>query len=131
MEDELDLNNQSNDDEFVDKYGQIVNYDDEGNLVDPKITLPKGYDDEFNMRGVQSEGDEVDEYLRNYVDAKHSMGLYPKVSSIAGCRFCKKYKLTCQEIVDRFNAMYADGWLYYIHDNDIGASNSVIFDSPF
>ena len=126
-QDKLDLNNHSDLHEIVlpERYDED-DYHDESS---PKVFDNEG--GEFNMRGVQSEGDEVDEYLRNYVDAKHLQGLYPKISSIAGCRFCKKYKLTCQEIVDRFNAMNADGWLYYIHDNDGGASNSVVFDSPF
>ena len=100
---------------------------------EPKVTLPDGYDDDkFNMRGVQSEGDEVDEYLRNYVDAKHSMGLYPKVSSIAGCRFCKDHNhVKCSEIVERFKEMCNDGWNYWVKESDNGASNSVVFDSPF
>jgi len=117
-QDELDLNNQSNYD--LDEYGE------------PKVTLPDGYDDDkFNMRGVQSEGDEVDEYLRNYVDAKHSMGLYPKVSSIAGCRFCKNNHVKCSEIVERFKEMSNDGWNYWVKESDNGASNSIVFDSPF
>ena len=116
-QDELDLNNQSDDDEFVDEYGQIINYDeDDGG--------------KFNMKGVQSEGDEVDEYLRNHVDAKHDIGLYPKVSQIAGCRFCKKNKITCNEIVERFQTMSDDGWNYWVKESN-GDSNAVIFDQPF
>ena len=120
----MDLNNQSSnwvevdtqtlqeDDEYVDEYGQTTKYDDKGNLVDPKSNVVIS-PNPFNMRGVQSEGDEVDEYLRNYVDTKHSMGLYPKVSSIAGCRFCKDHNVTCAEIVERFKDMCNDGWNYY------------------
>ena len=116
-QDELDLNNQSDDDEFVDEYGQIINYDeDDGG--------------KFNMKGVQSEGDEVDEYLRNHVDAKHDIGLYPKVSQIAGCRFCKNNKITCNEIVERFQTMSDDGWNYWVKESN-GDSNAVIFDQPF
>jgi len=116
-QDELDLNNQSNYD--LDEYGE------------PKVTLPDGYDDDkFNMRGVQSEGDEVDEYLRNYVDAKHSQGLYPKVSSIAGCRFCKNNHVKCSEIVERFKEMCNDGWNYWVKESN-GDSNAIVFDSPF
>lgn len=128
-QDELDLNNQSNDDEFVDEYGQITKYDDEGNLVDPKSKVVIS-PDPFNMKGVQSEGDEVDEYLRNHVDAKHDIGLYPKVSQIAGCRFCKNNKITCSEIVERFQTMSDDGWNYWVKEGN-GDSNAVIFDQPF
>jgi len=141
-QDELDLNNQSSnwvevdtqtlqeDDEYVDEYGQTTKYDDKGNLVDPKSNVVIS-PNPFNMRGVQSEGDEVDEYLRNYVDTKHSMGLYPKVSSIAGCRFCKDHNVTCAEIVERFKDMCNDGWNYYVQDNGNGTSNAVVFDNPF
>jgi len=86
---------------------------------------------DYNETNDLPEGDEIDEYLRNYVDQKHSLGLYPKVSDIAGCRFCKDRKLTCQDIVDRFNGMHADGWHYHVADKGNGVSNSVIFDSPF
>ena len=122
-QDELDLNNHSNLD------GVMFNEDDD----EPEVILPEGYDDDddkFNMKGVQSEGDEVDEYLRNYVDAKHSIGLYPKVSSIAGCRFCKDHAVKCSEIVSRFKDMQNDGWNYFVKDGN-GDSNSVIFDQPF
>ena len=127
-QDELDLNNQSSNWEKVDTQTleECSDEDDE-----PEVTLPKGYDDDkFNMRGVQSEGDEVDEYLRNYVDAKHSTGFYPKVSSIAGCRFCKNRGIKCSEIVERFKEMCNDGWNYWVKDGN-GDSNSVVFDSPF
>ena len=71
-QDELDLNNQSSNWEKVDTQ-TLEEWSDEDD--EPEVTLPEGYDDDkFNMRGVQSEGDEVDEYLRNYVDAKHSTG---------------------------------------------------------
>lgn len=106
-QDELDLNNQSNYD--LDEYGE------------PKVTLPDGYDD----------GDEVDEYLRNYVDKKHQLGLYPKISQIAGCRFCKNNKISCADIFSRFLEMSADGWNYFVKDNGNGQSNAVVFDSPF
>jgi len=143
-EDEDDWSDEGDwDDDYVDDAEESDLAQDEldlnSNLFDhpyeeeeePKITLPDGYDDDkFNMKGVQSEGDEVDEYLRNYVDAKHSQGLYPKVSSIAGCRFCKKYQLKCSEIVDRFKEMSKDGWNYWVKEGN-GDSNSVIFDSPF
>ena len=105
-QDELDLNNQSNYD--LDEYGE------------PKVTLPDGY---YN-------GDEVDEYLRNYVDKKHELGLYPKVSQIAGCRFCKKHGIKSKEIADRFKGMQTDGWNYFVKDGN-GDSNAVIFDQPF
>jgi hypothetical protein len=128
-QDELDLNNQSSNWEKVDTQ-TLEECSDEDN--EPEVTLPKGYDDErFNMRGVQSEGDEVDEYLRDYVDTKHSMGLYPKVSSIAGCRFCKDHGVKCAEIVERFKDMCNDGWNYWVKESDNGVSNSVVFDSPF
>ena len=106
-QDELDLNNQSNYD--LDEYGE------------PKVTLPDGYDN----------GDEVDEYLRNYVDKKHQLGLYPKISQIAGCRFCKDKKISCADIFSRFLEMSADGWNYFVKDNGNGQSNAVVFDSPF
>ena len=106
-QDELDLNNQSNYD--LDEYGE------------PKVTLPDGYDD----------GDEFDEYLRNYVDKKHQLGLYPKISQIAGCRFCKNNKISCADIFSRFLEMSADGWNYFVKDNGNGQSNAVVFDSPF
>ena len=57
-------------------------------------------------------------------------GLYPKVSSIAGCRFCKNRGIKCSEIVERFKEMCNDGWNYWVKDGN-GDSNSVVFDSPF
>jgi hypothetical protein len=131
-QDELDLNNQSSNWKRVDTQTLQEDDDDLDEYGEPKVILPNGYDDDkFNMRGVQSEGDEVDEYLRNYVDAKHSMGLYPKVSSIAGCRFCKDHGVKCAEIVARFKHMCEDGWNYWVKLSDNGVSNSIVFDSPF
>jgi len=131
-QDELDLNNQSSNWEKVDTQTLQEDDYDLDEYGEPKVILPEGYDDEkFNMKGVQSEGDEVDEYLRNYVDTKHSMGLYPKVSSIAGCRFCKDHNVTCAEIVERFKDMCNDGWNYWVKQSDNGVSNAVVFDQPF
>ena len=120
-QDELDLNNQSSDWEKVDTQRlQEFDYDlDE--YGEPKVILPKGYDD----------GDEIDQYLRNYVDKKHSSGLYPKITQIASCRFCKKHGLTSKDIADRFLKMQGDGWSYWVQYNDNGVSNSVVFDKPF
>ena len=114
-QDELDLNNPS-----------FVDMEDE-----PEVILPKGYDDEdFNNQSNRFIDNEVDEYLRNYVDKKHELGLYPKVSQIAGCRFCKKHGVKSKEIVDRFKGMQNDGWSYSVKDGT-GDSNAVIFDQPF
>jgi hypothetical protein len=130
-QDELDLNNQSSNWEKVDTQTLQEDDYDLDEYGEPKVILPEGYDDEkFNMKGVQSEGDEVDEYLRNYVDAKHSIGLYPKVSSIAGCRFCKDHRVKCSEIVERFKDMCNDGWNYWVKEGN-GDSNAVVFDQPF
>jgi len=128
-QDELDLNNHSDLHEIMlpERYDED-DYHDESS---PKVfDNEDDDDDEFNMKGVQSEGDEVDEYLRNYVDAKHSIGLYPKVSSIAGCRFCKDHAVKCAEIVIRFKEMSKDGWHYWVKDGN-GYSNAIIFDQPF
>jgi hypothetical protein len=116
------------DDDYVDDAEESDLAQDELDLNVNSFDHP--YEEEFNMRGVQSEGDEVDEYLRNYVDTKHSMGLYPKVSSIAGCRFCKDHSIKCSEIVVRFKDMCKDGWNYWVKDGN-GDSNAVIFDQPF
>ena len=87
-------------------------------------------DDDEEEEDETSENDEVDEYLRNHVDAKHDIGLYPKVSQIAGCRYCKKNKITCAEIVERFQTMSDNGWNYWVKEGN-GDSNAVIFDQPF
>jgi len=111
------------DDDYVDDA-------EESDLAQDELDLNNHSDLQDVMSQSQFIDDEVDEYLRNYVDKKHELGLYPKVSQIAGCRFCKKHGIKSKEIADRFKGMQHDGWNYFVKDGN-GDSNAVIFDQPF
>jgi len=124
-DDDIDLDEDEEDEnDWVD---QGVWDDDDSD--DSDWTEDEHNEDEHNDDDT-SENDEVDEYLRNHVDAKHDIGLYPKVSQIAGCRYCKNNKITCAEIVERFQTMSDNGWNYWVKEGN-GDSNAVIFDQPF
>jgi hypothetical protein len=100
----------------------LYDEDDMDDYDDDEVTLPEGYDDD---------DDDVNDYIRNYVDGKHALNRPPKIAQIAGCRFLKSQKISCSDIVQRFKDMNKQGYSYYVQDNGNGASNSIVFSSPF
>ena len=115
-------------------YGNDGDDDDDSYYDDEDEGRDYLYDDDDMDDYVDEElsnDDEVNDYIRNYVDGKHALNIQPKISQLAGCRFLKNRKVSCSDIAQRFKDMNDQGYGYYVQDNGNGASNSIVFSSPF
>lgn len=89
-----DVDNFLDSDDHLDEFGE------------PKVTLPKGYDnDDFGMDNTESEDNEMLRLMlrltiRNYVENKHEQGIDPTINHVNSLKVCRDACMTCIRTYD-------------------------------